>query len=131
MAVDPGKHKCGVAVMDGAGGVLEKAILRREVFVEGVREILSRHPGAGTFAVGGGTTSGEVLALLRENFPGAATAVVEEKNTTRLARERFFAENPRKRRLRIFPLSLFLTQPEVDAYAAVVIGERFIESGGL
>ncbi|MFH1538862.1 MAG: hypothetical protein ABIH66_07870 [bacterium] len=131
VAIDPGRHKCGVAVMDGDGGVVEKLIVRRDALGDEIKNLLSRHPGVEAFAVGSGTGGGGAAALLRENFPGIGTSVVEEKDTTRLAKERFFRENPGKRYLGIFPLSLFLPQPEVDEYAAVVIGERFLKSGGL
>lgn len=128
-AIDPGRRKCGVAVMDGAGRTLEKTILRRDVFEEGMKELLSRHAGVEAFAVGSGTAGGEVAALLRKIIPGVEIVFVEEKDTTRLAKEIFFRENPKKRYLGVFPFSLFLTQPEVDAYAAVAIGKRFLRGG--
>lgn len=129
IAIDPGREKCGVAVMDGEGGVAEKAIIPRSRVGEKIKELLERHPGVDEFAVGGGTGGGELLELLKKNFPGLRATAVEEKNTTLLARDRYFLEHPEKRYLRVFPLSLFLRQPEVDAHAAVVIGERYLKGG--
>lgn len=129
IAVDPGKDKCGVAVVTRAGAVEHKEIAATGAVVDKIGALL-KPGGVGAVAVGAGGGGAALAERLRGLFPDMTIETVEEKNTTRQARDRFFAENPTKRFLAVFPLSLFLPQPVVDDYAAVIIGERFFRSLG-
>jgi RNase H-fold protein (predicted Holliday junction resolvase) len=128
IAIDPGKAKCGIAVMDAGGAALEKINVPLAEVAAAVADNEKKYPDADRIVIGSGTGSGEVMEKLRA--AGVVNLKIEifaERNTTLEAREIYEAENPSRWPLGIFLRRLF-TQPKgMDAYAAVAIGRRYLE----
>ena len=55
---------------------------------------------------------------------------VSEELTSRLARERYWEDNPPRGLARLIPLGLRVPPRPVDDYAAVIIAERLLEQRG-
>lgn len=122
LAIDPGREKCGVAVLDMAAGLLERAVVARGELQTVLHEWCVRHQ-PDLLLLGSGTGSRELLPLLSDL--AVPLQRVSEQHTTRRARARYFAEHPPCGWRRWLPLSLQAPPIPVDDYAAWIIAEQF------
>lgn len=123
MAVDPGRRKCGVAVVSPLG-VMERSIVPTEDLEGAVEKMFGRHsPGA--LVVGGSTGSKEVIKRLKRIL-ALSPRVVDERYTTERARKRYFIDNPPRGFWKLVPLGLQVPPVPYDDYAAVVMAEEFL-----
>jgi RNase H-fold protein (predicted Holliday junction resolvase) len=124
IAIDPGTHKCGAALLTAEGEVGLKEIVPRGGIVEKVKAWRQKHPDA-RVAVGGSTQGKDVTQELASEADISAVEV-DEADTTDEARELFWKENRPGCFWGIFP-STFRPMPRpIDDYAAVIIGRRFL-----
>jgi RNase H-fold protein (predicted Holliday junction resolvase) len=122
LAVDPGRHKCGVAVVSPAG-VIARAVVPPGDLPRLLREWVRAHA-VTEIVVGDRTGASEVVAAAGPL--GLPVRRVDEVGTTQRARARYFAEHPPRGWRRLLPLGL-LTPPEpYDDYAAVLIAEAYL-----
>lgn len=127
LAIDPGKDKCGLAVLDAKREVLERKVLERLQLSSEVLRLISKY-GASTVVIGRSVFGKDVeIELLRLNLK-ANLVFIAEKDTTRQARERYWKENRPSGWLRLIPTSLRVPPVPVDDYAAIIIGERYLQS---
>ncbi len=131
LAVDPGSRKCGVALVerqeDGKINVIWKGITRTEKVAERVIELQSE----GSFTlivVGGGTTSRQTVEAIKQLLPSIGVLVVDEKDTTMNARERYWIDHPRRGWRRLLPASMQTPPVDVDDYVAVILAERVLST---
>jgi RNase H-fold protein (predicted Holliday junction resolvase) len=126
LGIDPGTRKCGYAVVTSVGGTpLDLGIVPTEHLSESLRALLAAFP-IGAVALGGGThaaTVGKIVAEL-----GLPVSIVDERETTLLARERYFRANPPRGWRRLIPRGMLLPPRPIDDYAALLIAERLLLS---
>ena len=126
LAVDPGREKCGVAVVDQQQGVLRQAVVessRLLPFVEAtIREYNCR-----ILVIGDGTAAAqiknEISLLLTENKIDRIVSV-DESNSTREARRRYWLAHPPRGWRKFIPLGLLIPPCSIDDFAAIVLAER-------
>jgi len=124
LSIDPGREKCGMAVVSQDEAVFKKVIKTEDLVNE--FSFLKEKYSPDTFVIGSGTGSSKLAKTLKENF-GITLEVINEKHSTELARIRFFEENPPKGLMRLIPLGLQLPPVPYDDYAAVIIAEKYLE----
>lgn len=124
LAVDPGRRKCGLAVVSAAQGVLHRAIVPAGEVDHAVRSAAERH-GATMLLVGSSTGSRAVVEQLRRAV-GLRLEVVDERHTTERARVRYYEEHPPRGLWRLIPLGLQVPPVPYDDYAAVVMAEEYL-----
>jgi RNase H-fold protein (predicted Holliday junction resolvase) len=129
LSIDPGRNKCGfaLAVRNEPRNVdlLWHKVIPTESLIEGVHEARG-HSDFELVIVGGGTTSREAVERLREAFFGLSILVVDERDTTLHARERYWEHYPRRGWRRLLPASLQIPPGPVDDFAALVLAERVL-----
>lgn len=129
MAIDPGRAKCGVAVVARPAGSAGPQVLHQEVVGAGdigrVAEELASRFRPDVVLVGGGTASRAVVELA-ESLRSAPVRVVDERLTTLQARLRYFRHNPPRGLRRLIPLSLQTPERPYDDYVAVILAERYL-----
>ena len=127
IAVDPGRDKCGVAVVGAEGEALVLRVVPRAEVAACVAELFREHePPA--LIVGDRTDSPGVIAELSALGLGIPLYTASEHNTTLRARERYFQDNPPHGPQRIVPRGLLLPPRPVDDYAALVMAEDWLAS---
>jgi RNase H-fold protein (predicted Holliday junction resolvase) len=92
LAVDPGREKCGVAVL-----VRTQVLTRRVVAIGALAATAARWGrefGVNTVALGDRTASEQVRTLLAGALPNTPIVEIDEAGTTEAARRRYFAEHP-------------------------------------
>lgn len=128
LSIDPGRDKCGVALVRGGDGV---TVLQQEIVPTNALGMHLTALGASgvvldTVIVGGGTNSASVVATVREAFPGTALTVVGEAYTTQRARERFLREHPARGWRRLLPRGLQTPGRAVDDFVAIILAEDYL-----
>lgn len=129
LAVDPGREKCGVAVVSKNAGVLWQAVLPTESTVSKVAE-LSKDYHSDVILVGNGTSSQTMQRQLQEEFADTSIIVqtVNEYRTTDLAKIRYWQDNPPRGWRCLLPTSMQVPPVPVDDYVAIILAERYLNS---
>jgi RNase H-fold protein (predicted Holliday junction resolvase) len=126
LGLDPGTRKCGYAVVTAVDAPpLALGIIPIEALAERLREVLAATPVA-LAAVGRGTNASVVADVVRSL--GVPVELVDERETSLLARARFFADHPPRGWRRVVPRGMLLPNRPIDDYAALLIAERFLKA---
>ncbi len=126
LGLDPGTRKCGYAVVTGLDAPpLTLGIVPIEGLTERLREVIAATPVA-LAAIGRGTNAAVVAAVAAEL--GLPVELVDERETSLLARARFFRDHPPRGWRRIVPRGMLLPDRPIDDYAALLIAERFLKA---
>ena len=126
LAIDPGKDKCGIAVIDEGRRVIEKKVIPTLSLPEEITELAVTHK-VKTIILGkskwGKLIDKEIVRLpIKVNV-----LFLNERFSTLEARKRYFEEHPRRGWRRLLPVSLQLPPVPYDDYVAVILGERYLE----
>jgi hypothetical protein len=79
--------------------------------------------------VGSGTNSANVVSDIREQCVGLSILLVDEKDTTLQARERYWVNTTRHGWRRFLPSTLQVPPEPIDDFAAFILAERVLTSG--
>ena len=127
IAVDPGRDKCGVAVVRRDGGVLHQSVVAAGRMAEAVAALAAAHA-VDTVVVGDRTGHKVAMAALGQLRPGGRPLdirTVDEHRSSDEARGRYWRENPPRGLSRLVPVTLLVPPVPVDDYVAVILAERF------
>lgn len=125
LSIDPGIDKCGLAVIKDSKVVLERKVVTKADFTLEVLGILSKH-GISSIIIGSGTGSKEIQKTLLKLDLKSNLIFVPEKNTSQLARQRYWSENKPKGLWKLVPTSLRTPPQPYDDLAAVILAEKFL-----
>jgi len=127
LAIDPGKKKCGIAIVDNRLRFITGAVVNSKELVQRIKTYLERYE-INNILIGSGTSSGEMIEIISKRFPNAMVIKVTEKDTTMQARKRYFEYHPPTGLLKIFPISFLIPPRPYDDFAALLIAERFFRN---
>ena len=125
-AVDPGREKCGVAVVAMDGAIAKRLVVPTLTLQEEIASILT----TGKIQVllcGDGTGSTEQAAMLRELAAQhkVQVLVVDEKHTTEQARKLYWQQQPPQGWRRLLPTTMQTPPVPVDDYVAVLLAWKY------
>lgn len=125
IGIDPGRDKCGVAVLNSEGKILFQQVTATDKLSELVENLLRLYE-IKLAILGNGTTHKFAEKVLRKFLP---VKITDEKHTTELARKLYWQKNPPEGWRRFLPVSLQVPPEPVDAIVAEILVRRFLESG--
>jgi RNase H-fold protein (predicted Holliday junction resolvase) len=132
LAIDPGSGKCGLALVhrdeSGQLDLLDRAVVARSDLLDAIARFTAIRP-IQMLIIGNGTTSRDIVRTLREKYPGLAILIVDERNTTMNARERYWLFHPRKGWRKLLPSTLQVPPEPVDDFVALILAERVLLTG--
>jgi RNase H-fold protein (predicted Holliday junction resolvase) len=129
MAIDPGRAKCGVAVVDSAGDILYRSVVSSN-------EVSALAAGlAGSFSpemivLGDGTAARTIESTLEEIGIKIPICRVDERHTSENARALYLQEHPARGLQRLLPSSLRVPDGPYDDYVAIILARRWWEQKG-
>ncbi len=132
VGVDPGRMKCGVAVLSADGKVREQHVVPRSNVLTHI-EMVQQTYGTLHLVIGDRTGSREFLKELESHSARERIAeihVVDEHLSSLEARGRYFAANPPRGLKRLIPQSMQIPPVPIDDYVAVILAQRFLKSRG-
>ena len=124
LAVDPGRDKCGVAVVAPGGEVLHQGVVPADSIGGVVQELLGRFEVA-HLVLGNRTAAGLVRERLQAAGVTRAPEMVDEHHSSEEGRRRYFLANPPKGWRRLLPIGLQTPPKPYDDYVAVLLAERY------
>ena len=126
ISIDPGKYKCGLVLADITERIIYEAIIvKSELLKEHVKHIKSIEE-ISKVIIGNGTTSDDHIKKL--DFIKNDLVIVEEKNTTYRAKERFFELFPIRGLRNLVPREILILNINLDAISALIILEDYFKS---
>lgn len=126
IGVDPGRAKCGLAVLDTEGALLHRSIVPADECATAAADLAARFTPA-VIVLGDGTGSAAIRAEIEAAAPGVPIEVVEESHTSEEARRRRVAEERRGWR-RLVPAGLLTPSTPYDDLVATILAERWLSS---
>lgn len=129
LAIDPGREKCGLAVLHRQRGVLEKVVIASGQLLEALQDYCARY-NVQVVVLGDGTSSAEKAASIRaflqqQSDEDVFLQLIDEYKTTECARKRYWQENPPKGWRRLLPATMQVPPVPVDDVVAVLLGEKY------
>ncbi len=127
LAVDPGRDKCGIAVLAADGRILHKGIVSAARLAEEVAHLLDEHH-PDRLLLGDRTAAEEVRRGLSQAGCPLEPQLVDEHRSSEQGRRRYFRDNPPRGWRRLLPIGLQTPPRPYDDYVAVILAERFLAS---
>ena len=125
LGLDPGRDKCGLAVMVGEQIVYHQVVDSAKAIA--IIQQLCQKYGADRLVMGNGTTSTSWYQQLEVSLVQQLPIVtIDEHNSTLEARDRYWLMYPPKGLQRILPLGLRVPPRPVDDIVAIVLIERYL-----
>jgi RNase H-fold protein (predicted Holliday junction resolvase) len=129
LAIDPGTAKCGMALVrrdaNNTMSLLWRAIAPSDELEAHIDQAYQAAPFS-LVIIGSGTSSSNAINRVREHMPSMGILVVDEKNTTLQARERYWTHNRRRGWRRLLPSTMQLPPDPVDDFVALILAERVL-----
>ena len=125
-AVDPGREKCGVAVVALDGAIIKRLVVPTPALQEEISSILAD----GRIQVllcGDGTGSTAQAAMLQELAAQHKVQflIVDEKHSTEQARKLYWQQQPPQGWRRLLPTTMQTPPVPVDDYVAVLLAWKY------
>ncbi len=124
LALDPGKFKCGLAVVTSQGIVHEKLVIGLPDLKDAVIK-LSNQFKISAIVLGDRTNSKTIRFNLATEV-GVPIVLIDEDKSSLEGRYRYLKENTRGL-LKILPIGLRVPRQPYDDYVAVILAERFFK----
>ena len=125
LGLDPGRDKCGVAVMI-CQQVVYHQIIDSERAISTIEE-LTRQYDLDLIIMGNGTTSKNWQKLIESAIAEVSVVAVNEQNSTLEARDRYWTMYPPQGLQRLIPQGLRVPPRPVDDIVAILLIERYLQ----
>lgn len=125
-AIDPGRDKCGLAVLSETGAILLQRVISTADLEKEITSAVERYAPK-VLLLGNGTTSSQAEERIRMSVPELAVEVVDEYKTTEQARKEYWKANPPKGLRRLLPVSMQVPPVPVDDFVAIILARRYLE----
>jgi RNase H-fold protein (predicted Holliday junction resolvase) len=126
LGFDPGRDKCGIAVMDATGKIYAHRVVASDEAIAVIRE-LARQYSLQQVVMGNLTTARAWYEQLRgelgADFP---IEMVDERNSSLEARDRYWQMYPPQGVMRLLPRGMRLPPRPVDDIVAILLIERYL-----
>jgi len=127
LAVDPGKFKSGLALLDHHANAVKKEVVASLDLIVKIKELLGGTK-IETMVIGEGVFGRQLKneISVQKNLP--PVVMISEKDSSWQARQRYWREHPPHGWKRLIPTSLLVPPVPIDDYAALIIGERYLKN---
>ena len=124
--LDPGRDKCGLAIVDGNGDCVHHEIAATDALETKLKEMHGAY-GFRILVMGNGTTSKQAGKRVRQSLPDVELVVVDEYRTTDEAREEYWRMHRPAGWRRLLPHGMLVPPEPVDDLAALILARRYVK----
>lgn len=126
IAIDPGREKCGIAVVEKTSGVLYQKVIETKELITIVKELCEKYQ-AFTIIMGNGTSSDKAKRNIETAMAEKKIELklIDEYRTTDAAKIRYWQANPPRGLKKLIPTTMQVPPVPVDDYVAVILAERY------
>ncbi len=125
LGFDPGKQKCGVAVMGLDRKLHFQAVIPSQEAIARVGNLLDIYP-ISLMVMGDQTASKQWKAELKFTFPDLRIITVDERYSSQEARQRFWQIYPAQGLMKLVPLGMRSPDRAIDDIVAIILIERYL-----
>jgi RNase H-fold protein (predicted Holliday junction resolvase) len=125
LGFDPGKDKCGVAVMDGDRHLLYHQVVPSDRTIDSIGN-LSQQYNVDTIVMGDQTTAKQWQQRLTSAFPALPIALVDERYSSLEARDRYWQMYPPNFLTSLIPQGMRTPPRPIDDLVAIILIERYL-----
>ena len=128
LAIDPGRSKCGIAVLHGSDPPRTdyKAIVATDSLVTEMALVMSRSKDISAVVIGDGTESKPLQRAISDMFPRLAIFVVNEHGSSQRARRQYLLDHPARGWRRLLPIGLRTPDKPYDDTVAELLAQDFL-----
>jgi RNase H-fold protein (predicted Holliday junction resolvase) len=126
LGFDPGKDKCGVAIVDDQGKAQYHEVIPTVAVVEQLK-MLAAQWSVTQVVIGDGTTSRQWQAQLQTELPQLSIAPVDEHHSTLEARDLYWEIYPVQGFQKIIPQGMRLPPRPIDDLVAILLVRRYLK----
>jgi len=126
LAIDPGRDKCGIAVVNSDGAPLAQEVLPTPALAGRAAELVRRYD-IGVIVVGDRTGAAAAVKALEAVLPEIETTAVNEHRSTEEARRLYFRDHPPRGWRRLIPVTMQTPSRPYDDYVAVILARRYLQ----
>jgi RNase H-fold protein (predicted Holliday junction resolvase) len=125
LGFDPGRDKCGLAVTTDDAQILYHQVINSENAIDTINDLINQyHPEK--IVMGNQTTSKQWQKKLTKNLQTKTKIeLVDEKNSTIEARDKYWQMYPAKGVTKLIPQSLRIPPRPIDDIVAILLIERY------
>ena len=123
VGVDPGRDKCGVAVLNSSTEILFEQVIETAEFESVLKNLITQF-NLQLAILGNGTTHKNAEKILRGLK--LEVKIVDEKHTTEEARRLYWKKNPPTGWRKILPTSMQVPPVPVDGIVAEILVKRHL-----
>ena len=124
VGIDPGRDKCGVAVLNSGGEIFFEQVIETAEFETVLKNLLAQYK-LELAILGDGTTHKNAEKILRSL--NLEVKIVDEKHTTEQARLLYWKKNPPRGWRKFLPTSLQVPPAPVDGIVAEILVKRHLQ----
>jgi len=126
ISIDPGRVKCGVAVVNSDNSVIDKNIVNTESLNSAVSYLVGKF-GSNTVILGDRTYSKNVYSMLKSSGLRLDIIFVDEDKSSEQGRRRYLMDNKPKGLGILLPIGLRSPDKPYDDYVAIILAERYFD----
>jgi RNase H-fold protein (predicted Holliday junction resolvase) len=127
LGFDPGKDKCGIAVMADDRSLLYHQVVTTDETIAEIERLIGAY-NIDRLVMGDRTTAKQWRTKLITNFPSLPIEMVDEHYSTLAARDRYWQMYPPSVFQQIIPQGLRQPPRPIDDIVAIILIERYLES---
>jgi RNase H-fold protein (predicted Holliday junction resolvase) len=127
LGFDPGRQKCGLAVMGVDRRIYWHEVIQAETAIETIQTLRDRFP-ISLLVMGDQTSSKQWRHRLEQELPEPLRIItVDERHSSLEARDRYWKMYPPKGLMRLVPEGMRTPPRSIDDIVAILLIERYLE----
>lgn len=125
LGFDPGKQKCGVAVMGLDRKLIFQAVIPSSEAIAKVADLRETYP-ISLMVIGDQTASKQWKSEIQQAFPDLRIITVDERYSSEEARQRFWQIYPARGLMKLVPKGMRSPNRPIDDIVAAILIERYL-----
>ena len=125
LGFDPGRDKCGVAVMNAEGQIQYHQVVSADNAIASIQLLSQKYP-IKLIVMGNLTTAKSWRNKLQSHFPHFPIKMIDESNSTLEARDRYWQMYPPRGLKRLIPQGMRIPPRPIDDIVAIILIERYL-----